>query len=773
MPSDETYRVHSCWFACLSVLLLLTIVSVTSAQDPWADRVVAFESGTTPTPGYDDSQTVIGSPERFTGEGVYPGVVSIFNPPWGTDEIVSIGEGGYLVVEFDEPILEDPDHPFGVDLIIFGNGGFVDEDWPNGRIGSPPAMFGTDDMLVSISTDGEEFVELGLFAEGLFPAQGYLDSGPYDGTPGMLLTDLTLPVDPALTLADFAGLTYAEALALYDGSGGGTPIDIAASGLEEVRLVRIDVLDDGNPDTELNAEIDAFAAVPEPGAALLLGCLMVVCALRRGGVGQRAACVRRQQNRRPAVPPAGRNELTRSTSVRLIAIAGSLLMIAAAPAADWTHYAGDACRSGIAPVAPRRLDLAAWSAVNEPDEEYVFHSSPAVHAGCVFVNARRFENDVHVGNLVMAYDVRNGTRLWTTPIDPDAYDSWAGPAVDARNETVLLGCGTKLYALRSADGEIVWEAALERNVVNASPAVSTDLVCDGTPANRAFITDYNGLGPPAKLYAVNVDPFDATDNPYQPGDIVWTAELPGASGNTPAYEAGTLYVASVGGEVRAYNALGGEPKWLTDVTTLGYPPDTAFLGGLTVRNGCVYAASYGFYGGQNNSLLFKLDAATGHVVWGVPCERTASIPIVTDGGLIFLAAGIDGFGSAVKIQAFRDLGSEAEPLWDTYQDTNGGLIVGGWTHQPVYSRGLLYAGTPDETAFFAPYSDLYVLNVARHPGEPEFVVAHCGGAGGSPAVAGGVLCSLGRDGLFAFEPRFSSNETAAPASPGQVSPIEP
>jgi outer membrane protein assembly factor BamB len=463
----------------------------------------------------------------------------------------------------------------------------------------------------------------------------------------------------------------------------------------------------------------------------------------------------------------------RSSSLALIGTLDCLLMVVAAQATEWTHYAGDACRSGTAPLAPRRLDSAMWTAVNEPDEEYVFHSSPVVHAGRVFVNARRFENEVHVGNLVIAYSARDGTRLWAMPIESDAYDSWASPAVDTRNQTVLLGCGAKLYALRSADGEIVWEAALGRNVVNASPAVSTDLACDGTPANRAFVTDYGGLGPPAKLYAVNVDPFDAVDNPYQAGDIAWTAELPGASGNSPAYQAGTLYVASVGGEVHAYNALDGEPVWLTDIPALGYPPDTTFLGGVTVRNGCVYAASYGFYGGQNNSLLFKLDAATGGVVWDVPCERTASIPIVTDDGLIFLAAGIDGFGSAMKVQAFRDWGNEAEPLWDTYQDTDGELILGGWTHQPVYSRGLLYTGTPDRTAFFAPYTDLYILDVAHDPGEPEFVVAHHGGAGGSPAVAGGVLYSFGQDGLLAFDPGLFSHESVAPTSPVQVSPVDP
>jgi outer membrane protein assembly factor BamB len=462
-----------------------------------------------------------------------------------------------------------------------------------------------------------------------------------------------------------------------------------------------------------------------------------------------------------------------SSLLARIVTLGCLLTVSAAQAGDWTHLASDASRLGIAPSAPHQLDSVVWSSVNENDEEYVFLSSPVVGGGRVFVNAQRFVDDVHVGNLVIAYGAREGTRLWATPIEPDVYDSWASLAVDMRNQTVLLGSGDKLYALRASDGEVAWEATLERDVVNASPAVSTDLIHNSTPANRAFVTDYSGMGPPAELYAVNVDPFDADANPYHPGDIVWTAELPGASGNTPAYAAGTVHVASVGGEIHGYNALDGELVWLTELRALGYPPDTAFLGGLTVRNGYVYVASYAFYGGQNNSLLFKLDAVTGDVIWDVPCERTAAIPIVTDDGLAFVAGGIDGFGSAVKIQAFRDLGDEAELLWDTYQDTAGELIVGGWTHQPVYSCGLLYVGAPDETASFTAYTDLYILEVTRHPAEPQFVVTQHTGAGGSPAVAGGVLYSLGRDGLFAFGRGLPGGEhDGARAGPVQVSPTQ-
>jgi hypothetical protein len=246
--------------------------------DPWADRVVDFDSGANADPGFPDPSTALGAPERFTGEGSpFPGVVSIFSPPFGTDEIVSVGEGGALTVAFDEPIVDDPTHPFGVDLIVLGNGGFIDTAFPNGQIGDPPGTFGMDPMTVLVSQDGVTFVSLGEFTEGLFPTQGYLDSGPFDATPGTDPTDFTRPVDPSLTLDDFAGLTLAGALALYDGSGGGTPIDVGGTGLSEVNFVRIE-----NRTPGVTVEIDAFAAVPEPATAGLLAAVAGAALRRRG-----------------------------------------------------------------------------------------------------------------------------------------------------------------------------------------------------------------------------------------------------------------------------------------------------------------------------------------------------------------------------------------------------------------------------------------------------------------------------------------------------------
>lgn len=261
----------------LSAVAITVAPALGGGVNPWADSVVSFNPGVNPIPGYSTASVVLGSPERYTGEGGFPNVVSIFNPPYLPEEILSVGEGGSLVVQFDEPITNDPSHRFGVDLLIFGNTFFADFVPSDGLIDSGLPLYGDDPLEISVSADGVNFVSLGAFTQGLFPTQGYSDSGPYDGAPGAQLANFQRPVDPSLAISDFVGLTYDHALALYDGSGGGLPVDIAASGLNAVSFVRIDVPE--LMDAQFSIEIDAFASVPEPAPLASIG--LIACAFRR------------------------------------------------------------------------------------------------------------------------------------------------------------------------------------------------------------------------------------------------------------------------------------------------------------------------------------------------------------------------------------------------------------------------------------------------------------------------------------------------------------
>ncbi|MEZ6241662.1 MAG: hypothetical protein R3B57_01325 [Phycisphaerales bacterium] len=264
-------------FAAIAVgaLIMCHATSQARAADPWADAVLAYFGGSNPAGGFTDPATALGSPERFSGEAAgFPGVVSPFSPAFGNDELVSIGAGGVLIVRFNEPVVDDVRNPFGLDLLIFGNAGFIGA----GVVGNPPAMFGVGGVAtVEVSTDAVDWRPLGARALDLFPTLGYRDSGPFDGTPGSLLTDFTRPVDPSIQLADLAGLTNAQLVDLYDGSGGGIGFDLAGTGLSEISYVRI-----RNFSGEA-FEIDAFAdvSVPSPAGLCVLAPVGVSVIRRR------------------------------------------------------------------------------------------------------------------------------------------------------------------------------------------------------------------------------------------------------------------------------------------------------------------------------------------------------------------------------------------------------------------------------------------------------------------------------------------------------------
>lgn len=257
------------------ILCLLLVTAEVAMADPWADAVVLYEPGQ--TVGGGDYQTdgglqTLGMPARDTGEGGFATQVSVFNAPYRFDQIASIGEGGQLVVEFDEPVVDDPGNPFGVDLLVFGNA-FYTFDFANSTVNGLFGEAGT----VAVSQDNVTWLTIpSVTVDGEYPTLGYrdtvFDAGTFLNSGGTRPTDFTLPVDPALMTL---GLTEAEINAAYAGSGGGAGIDLASVGLPWIRYVRVIGSAGG-------IEIDAFAdvrAVPEPhgGLMIAIGIVVVAC----------------------------------------------------------------------------------------------------------------------------------------------------------------------------------------------------------------------------------------------------------------------------------------------------------------------------------------------------------------------------------------------------------------------------------------------------------------------------------------------------------------
>lgn len=218
--------------------------------DPFASGVVQYVPGEGVAPGFDDPASALGEPTRFTGVGSFPGAVTPFNPPFLPGEVVTVGAGGSLTLRLGTPAIDAATNPFGIDLIVFHNGGYIDAAFPAGVVGGTFFDGGT----VEVSADGVEFfVVPSVAAEDHFPTLGYLDlPGPFVQEPGLVPSDFRLPVDPAL---ETLGLGFDGLVAAYNGSGGGTGIDIASVGLAEVRYVRISAR------AGQKADIDAVAVV--------------------------------------------------------------------------------------------------------------------------------------------------------------------------------------------------------------------------------------------------------------------------------------------------------------------------------------------------------------------------------------------------------------------------------------------------------------------------------------------------------------------------------
>ena len=223
--------------------------------NPFANSVVSYNAGTGAAEGYTDPISAIGEPTRFTGEGVWPGVVSQFNPSFMPSELVSIGVGGELVLSFNEPIQDNPANPWGIDLIVFGNTGFIDGSYPNGIVSG---MFSDDGGQIEVSTDGQQWVLIETnSADNLWPSCGFVDSGPYDTVQGNEPTNFLLPIDPRLTVEDVSNVGFSTLHAYYGSSGGGVGIDLAPTGLQSISFIRISIV----VGSILSPEIDGVSDV--------------------------------------------------------------------------------------------------------------------------------------------------------------------------------------------------------------------------------------------------------------------------------------------------------------------------------------------------------------------------------------------------------------------------------------------------------------------------------------------------------------------------------
>jgi hypothetical protein len=288
-------------YSVIFIIMCLGLAVAAKAENIWADHVVYNWDGTTATytPGTGDNMThgpfhssvlwnnplaILGKPNTLDRDDTASngGNFREINMVWvawykGTNDytldgtpyttgynagltgnngcglkrttVSGVTTVGQIVVEFDEPIVNNPCNPYGVDLIIHGNSSFatgimiyensnmdtyVLTAFGGGSLtgpNSPGAVFAEPVMIsVAQSLDGPWFTfstapgDATVTADNYFPTQPYKwDSENHVWTSEEL--DWTKPVNPWI-VNYFGNQTVADAIKLYAGSAGGTGLDL-------------------------------------------------------------------------------------------------------------------------------------------------------------------------------------------------------------------------------------------------------------------------------------------------------------------------------------------------------------------------------------------------------------------------------------------------------------------------------------------------------------------------------------------------------------------
>jgi hypothetical protein len=226
---------------------------------------VISTNGMDPRPQYNQPYAVLGRPtlrfyDALGEENVHR--VKIVEPPYWTDPngsnvIFVIPSGGQVTVDMGRKIYDDPNNPYGVDLIVFGNSffigtGYVDDNSDLWNYDLSSGVYGHP-TIVSVSPDGTNWYAYDTVTT-LFPQNAYR----WDGTNHSWADDElnpTRPLNPAVYGMVFNWQPTALELQPFINSVGGTGYDLSESGFPWIQYVRI------QPGAGTYTVIDSIAAV--------------------------------------------------------------------------------------------------------------------------------------------------------------------------------------------------------------------------------------------------------------------------------------------------------------------------------------------------------------------------------------------------------------------------------------------------------------------------------------------------------------------------------
>ena len=233
-----------------------TYVAYVCNTNDFGVQVVSSTNVDTAYP-YNDPTAVTGRPTLKFIDYYMPHQASVVHrskidePPYWTDPsnnvvIAEINVGGQVVVNMGRKVYDDPNNPYGVDFIVYGNSFFpssgfdgmqIDDFSDEGVVTIPGGSAGTygHPTIVSVSQDGTNWYTY-PYVPTLVPDNAYR----WDDT-NHIWTDeemnATKPLNPSINLP--GGITVANALDEYVGASGGTGYNLKQSGLPWIQYVCI------------------------------------------------------------------------------------------------------------------------------------------------------------------------------------------------------------------------------------------------------------------------------------------------------------------------------------------------------------------------------------------------------------------------------------------------------------------------------------------------------------------------------------------------------
>lgn len=366
---------------------------------------------------------------------------------------------------------------------------------------------------------------------------------------------------------------------------------------------------------------------------------------------------------------------------------------------DWTQFHYDDTNIGFSPSIAPNTNETLWVSANIGA---VDSTSMVIADGRVFVNC---------DNFLKAMDKYTGEVLWNASVaTTTAESSWLSPS---HHDGKVFISGWVVYCINTTDGSIIWEYDLPTSACNGGTTVA-----DG----KVFASDWDGH----HYYCLD----------EETGDEIWNFTVSGLAQGTTAYTDGKVYFTSLaygsGGYVYCVDSDTGTEMWSTNTISEA-------CGSPAISNGIVYVTTYNFYGDGD---IYALNATNGSILWNKTIQRTSSTPAAAYGN-VYVCGGCAGYCDLVTYCFNATTG---ELVWET----NASDKIGGWTVSAAVADGKVFVGS---SSGYSGCAGTYALDAFTGN-----IIWSSPGGGSSPAVADGMVFTIGGGKVYAFATTYDSGD---------------